>query len=235
MINLLTRAACTLLIIWTLWGCGQEVEKTAKPPHTPATAEKVEKTEQEEQLIDALGRLVPAKSKIDGFPLPKMATEETEQGAPSRSFRVRALQRTLLKFYMHRDFHVVKLHKGHRIQHSSITRERNGKDDEGFGTLVITQRKQRDQHLRFIPGKAPKVHVPEVNREVLREERDNWTPEAKKTVEAAVKKAPPKKAVQRKRIVVPFNPGVPRSLGTRNTRKEVKEWLKKNPGTVFYD
>ena len=236
MIKPLTRTVLLLALGTGLNGCNNETQ-TPIPSTPKATILPSPDGDEKPKnvFIDSIGRLVPGAEKVDGFPIPKMATEETEPGAPSRTFRVRALQRALLEFYMHRDFHVVKLHKGHRIQHSSMTRERNGKDDEGFGTLFITQRKQRDQYLRFIPAKPPRIYVPEVNREVLEEEQDKWTEKEKKAVKGVLDGAGPEPAKNKRRIVVPFNPGVPRSLGTRTTRKQVKDWLKKNPGAVFYD
>ena len=92
-------------------------------------------------------------------------------------------------------------------------------------------------HLRFIPAKPVRTYVPEVNREVLEEEKDKWTDKEIKAMEGALDgaKAEQEPTKNKRRIVVPFNPGIPRSLGTSTTKKRVKDWLKKNPGAVFYD
>ena len=82
----------------------------------------------------------------------------------------------------------------------------------------------------------PLVHLPRVNKEVLEEEGSQWTDEQQKAMGSAVKsieKIPKKKP--KRRVVVPFNPSLPRTMGTKSTKKQVKKWLKDNPGKVFYD
>ena len=238
----MTKPTLSALIFFSLilpgqWGC------QGPPPAEPSRSALPEVRELEKeappskpQLIDSIGRLVEGEVSVDGFPFPLMAAEITEEGATSRSFRIPALQRALLEFYMHRDFHVLKLPTGHRIKHSSITRERTGDDNMGLGALFVTQRGQRNQFVRFIPHTPPLVHLPRVNKEVLEEEGSQWTDEQQKAMGSAVKsieKMPKKKP--KRRVVVPFNPSLPRTMGTKSTKKQVKKWLKDNPGKVFYD
>jgi len=218
-------------------GCGEEpAEKTVTAPPLPALDLKKKLPPSPPALIDSIGRLVEGEIEMDGFPFPRMAKEVTEEGASARSFKIPALERALLEFYMHRDFHVIKLPTGHRVKHSSISRDRTRDDNKGFGALFITERGQRNQFVRFIPHKPPLIHLPKVNKEVLEEAGDTWTEEQKAAVEAVVEPLPNKTAKKpRRRVVVPFNPSLPRTMGTRNTNKQVKKWLKDNPGKVFYD
>ena len=234
------RLRPSLLFILSLLltsGCGEDpVEKTATSPALPVLDLEKKLPPSPPPLIDSIGRLVEGSLEIDGFPFPRMAEEVTEEGASSRSFKIPALQRALLEFYMHRDFHVIKLPTGHRVKHSSISRDRTRDDEKGFGALFVTARGQRNQFVRFIPHTPPLIHLPKVNKEVLDEAGDTWTQEQKAAVEAVVEPGSKKNAKKpRRRIVVPFNPSLPRTMGTQNTNKQVKKWLKKNPGKVFYD
>jgi hypothetical protein len=236
--SLRLRPALFIVLFFLLSsGCGEEpVEKTVTPPRLPVLDLEKERLPSPPPLIDSIGRLVEGQLEIDGFPFPRMAEEVTEDGASSRSFKIPALQRALLEFYMHRDFHVIKLPTGHRVKHSSISRDRTRDDKKGFGALFITERGQRNQFVRFIPQTPPLIHLPKVNKEVLEEAGDTWTQEQKTAVEAVVEPVANKPAKKpRRRVVVPFNPSLPRTMGTQNTNKKVKTWLKDNPGKVFYD
>ena len=186
-------------------------------------------------LIDRLGRLREGTVMASGFILPEMALEETPENAPSRTFRVRSLGRALLEFYMHRDYHVVKHRRGHLVKHSTTTLERSPNEAFNNATLYLTERGQRHQHLRITSGEAKKVHIPEVNREVLKEIGAELPEESKKHLEAVLEKTEPAAKRKSPRIIVPFNPSVPRSLGVQKVTPRVKTWLKANPGEVFYD
>ena len=228
--------------VWGIWlllsgfvvtGCAEE------PPHNPApTAPKVAATpppqKPEPALVDPYGRLAEGKEKVHGFPIPALAIKESGKENLSKVYRVQALERAVLEFYLHRDYHVIKTGPTHTVRHSSITLDRSGRADNEFATLFITRRGLRDQRFRIVYSAPVKQHIPEVNAEVL-EERTDLKDDRRKALENHLPKAKPRANRAPTRPVPPFNPTIPRNVGTKNVSPKVKTWLKKNPGEVFYD
>ena len=221
-----------------LAGC---TESSAPEPTQPASFLQEPVTEPAEvaepQWYDSLGRLIPGETRLDGFPFPRIVREITPEGAPTRSFELPALKKPVLEFYSQRDFHVIEMRRGYKIQHSSITRERNGKDDEGLGSLVLFERSQRKQLIRYFPAPATPPKPPASANPQEENEKPNGLRESQvENRNGNVNKGAGPPAVKPvRRVVVPFNPGIPRSMGKAGTSERVKRWRADNPGKTFYD
>ena len=233
------RLTAKILVLGVLFaGCAKPdaPESTRSVPLLEAPAVEPP-AEVEPEWYDSLGRLIPGKMRLDGFPFPRLVREITPEGAPTRSFELPALKKPVLEFYSHRDFHVIEMRRGYKIQHSTITRERNGKDEEGLGSLVLFERSQRNQLIRYLPAPATPPKPPaDTNQEKKNEDptglRESQVEIRDENVEESTG-APAVKPVRR--VVVPFNPGIPRSMGKIGTSERVKRWRADNPGKTFYD
>ena len=234
MIDILSRSLYVVILSWILVSCGSE-DKTptpapnpiAKPVQTPPAAE-------EPPLVDPYGRLAEGKDRHYGFPIPALAMAEPSVDGLTQVYRVQALERAVLEFYLHRKYHVIKTGRSHSVRHSSITLDRSGNAENEHATLFITRRALRDQRFRIVYTAPVKRHIPAVNAEVLEERTDLKEPQ-RKALETHLPKKKKTTTNAALRPVPPFNPTIPRNVGTQAIKPQVKKWLKKNPGEVFYD
>ena len=185
------------LVLLVVAGCTEErLPQDVAPAQKPIVAQKqAVPTHTPPPVYDSLGRLIPGELRIDGFPLPRLTREITAEGAPTRSFEMRALRKPVLEFYSHRDFHVIEMRRGYKIQHSSNTRERNGKDKEGLGSLVLFERSQRNLMVRYLPPPAiPKAKASS------KADKAEPTPEGQEAQEQALESDTPVRKARAKEV-----------------------------------
>ncbi len=234
MTDVLSRSLYVFILSWILAGCGPQETTPASAPKPIATPVPTPPAAEKPALVDPYGRLAEGKERQYGFPIPALAIAEPSADGVSKVYRVQALERAVLEFYLHRKYHVIKTGRSHSVRHSSITLDRSGNAENEHATLFITRRALRDQRFRIVYTAPVKRHIPAVNAEVLEERTDLKEPQ-RKALETHLPKKKKTTTNTALRPVPPFNPTIPRNVGTQAVKPRVKTWLKKNPGEVFYD
>ena len=146
---------------------------------------------------------------------------------------MRALRKPVLEFYSHRDFHVIEMRRGYKIQHSSITRERNGKTMKAGEQC--SERSQRNLMVAICLRCHPESKGILESRQSGAHSRRSRSARASSRIGYACSKGPsqggPEKVPEEGRWSL-----IPELFdGKTNTSERVRTWERENPGKVFYD